>query len=187
VADVGPESVGLADGRGLPSALTLWAGGFRANPVVEASGLRVDELGRAYVDEGFHPEAHPEVWVVGDAARVLGRDGVPLKMGCRTGAFMAQTTPRRVAEELAGAAMRPFTGRYFAECVSLGRRDALLQWLTPEGAAIDRVVTGRTARLAKEFVHRGNLFVARHPGPYWFVRRARIRVAAGGDREMIEA
>ena len=125
--------------------------------------------------------------MVGDAARVPGPDGEPLKMGCRTGSFMALTAPRKVMRELAGAAATPFAGRYFAECVSLGRHDALLQWLTPEGVPTDRVVTGRAAVLLKEYVHWGTRFVARHPGPYAPAPRGHVRIAASGRREMIGA
>ena len=187
VGRVDPDAVVLADERRLPSALTFWAGGFRANPLVEASGVDTDELGRAYVDEAFHSVSHPEVWVIGDAARVPGRDDVPLKMGCRTGAFMAITAPAKVVDELAGKAAAPFSGRYFAECISLGRNDALIQWLTADGTSKDGIVTGRAARFVKEYVHRGNLFVARHPGPYLPGRRAHVRITARGRREKIEA
>ena len=180
-------AVHLADERVLPSALTFWAGGFRANPVLAASGFEVDELGRALVDETLHAVGHPDVWVVGDAARVPGRDGAPLKMGCRTGAFMALAAPRMIADELSGTAAKPFAGRYFAECISLGRRHALLQWLTAEGAPKKRVTTGRTATVIKELVHRGNLFVARHPGPYLPTGKVRVKVASDGRREMIGA
>lgn len=177
VARVEEDAVILADERELSSTLTFWAGGFRANPLIEASGLDVDELGRAHVDATFRSASHPDVWVIGDAARVPGPDGVPLKMGCRTGAFMALAAPERIAAELAGATAEPFAGRYFAECISLGRNDALLQWLTPEGTPTDRTITGRPARLVKEYIHRGNLFVARHPGPYAPVRRAHLAEA----------
>jgi NADH dehydrogenase len=187
VAGIGAHAVTLDDGRELPSALTFWAGGFRANPVVAASGLEADELGRAYVDESFRSVSHPDVWVVGDAARVPDREGVPLKMGCRTGAFMALTAPRKIVDGLSGRRPAPFSGRYFAECISLGRRDALLQWLSADGTTVDRMVTGLPARFIKEYVHRGNLFTARHPGPYFSVRRAHLEVTTGGRREMIEA
>ncbi len=181
------DAVVMAGGHDVPSAFTFWAGGFRANPLVASSGLEADELGRAHVDATLRAVSHPDVWVIGDAARVPGPDGAPLKMGCRTGAFMALAAPGKIAEELAGGAATPFAGRYFAECISLGRGDALLQWLTPEGTATDRIVTGRAARFMKEYVHRGNLFVARHPGPYAPVRRARVHAGAGSRRETIEA
>ncbi|GAB3389983.1 FAD-dependent oxidoreductase [Humibacter soli] len=186
-ANIGNDAVTLADGRGLPSALTLWAGGFRANPLLEESGLQVDEVGRAYVDATFRTPSHPEVWVVGDAARVPGRDGVPLKMGCRTGAFMAITAPKKVAAQLAGDTPTPFSGRYFAECISLGRHEALLQWLSPTGDPVDRVITGRLAVMIKEGIQRGIQLAARHPGPYAPTRRRHVRDTVGGRREMIEA
>lgn len=186
VTSIGEASVGLADGRDVPSALTFWAGGFRANPLVASSGLAVDELGRAYVDQTFRTVDHPDVWVVGDAARVAGRDGEPLKMGCRTGAFMALSAPQMIVRQLGGGEARPFSGRYFAECISLGRHDALLQWLTPEGEPTERIMTGRSAMAMKEFIHRGNQFVPRHPGPYMPARRAHLASATGARREMIE-
>lgn len=186
VARITENSVVLADESEVQSTLTFWAGGFRANPLLEASGLQVDELGRAHVDATFRSISRPDVWVVGDAARVPGRDGVPLKMGCRTGAFMAVSDPQKIAEELTGAVAKPFAGRYFAECISLGRHDALLQWLTPEGAATNRIITGRPALLIKEYVHRGNLFVAHRPGPYAPVRRTHVPATPGG-REIIDA
>jgi NADH dehydrogenase FAD-containing subunit len=184
VARVEADRVVLADGAEISSALTFWAGGFRANPIVEASGLAVDELGRARVDPTFRSISHPDVRVIGDAARVPGRDGVPLKMGCRTGALMAIGAPRKLADELTGLAARPFAGRYFAECISLGRHDALLQWLTPEGSATNRITTGRPALFMKEYVHRGNLAIARHPGPYVQVRRTHVLAAAGRRAEL---
>ncbi|WP_051191915.1 NAD(P)/FAD-dependent oxidoreductase [Microbacterium luticocti] len=185
VARITGDAVVLADGAQVPSALTFWAGGFRANPIVAASGLEADELGRAHVDATFRSLSHPDVWVIGDAARVPGPDGVPLKMGCRTGAFMAFAAPHTIAQQLSGAPAEPFAGRYFAECISLGRGDALLQWLTADGAPTDRILTGRAARVVKEYIHRGNLFVARHPGPYGPHRRAHVRT--GGRRQTIGA
>ena len=186
VARIDTDAVGLTDGREVPSALTFWAGGFRANPLLQAAGLEVDAAGRAHVDATFRSVSHSDVWVIGDAARVPGTDGVPLKMGCRTGALMALAAPRAVAEQLAGGTTKPFSGRYFAECISLGRHDAMLQWLKADGTTTDRIVTGPAARLMKEYVHRGNLFIAHHPGPYAPARRTHVGVATGGDREMIE-
>jgi NADH dehydrogenase FAD-containing subunit len=186
VASIRPDAVVMADGTTIPSALTFWAGGFRANPLVAASGLDSDELGRAHVDETFRSVSHPDVWVIGDAARVPGRDGEPLKMGCRTGALMALSVPAKVANTLAGGAASSFSGRYFAECISLGRHDALLQWLTADGVPTDHIVTGRMATFMKEYVHRGNLFIARHPGPYLRGRRSRVRDETQARREMIE-
>ncbi|MEQ6898658.1 FAD-dependent oxidoreductase [Microbacterium sp. KR10-403] len=187
VARIDDDAVALADGRSIPSSVTFWAGGFRANPLVEASGLEVDELGRARVDETFRAVSHPDVWVLGDAARVAGRDGEPLKMGCRTGAFMSFSAPQKIARELAGATSSPYAGRYFAECISLGRHDALVQWLTPEGAPTARITTGRAAVSIKEFIHRGNQMVPRHPGPYLPMRRAHVLTPTGGHREKIRA
>ena len=187
VARIDEGAVALAGGRSIPSSVTFWAGGFRANPLVEAAGLEVDELGRARVDETFRAISHPEVWVLGDAARVAGRDGEPLKMGCRTGAFMAIGAPQRIARELTGVTADAYVGRYFAECISLGRHDALVQWLTPEGAPTARITTGRAAVAIKEFIHRGNQLVPRHPGPYLPGRRAHVPTTTDGHREKIDA
>lgn len=98
---------------------------------------------------------------------------------------MAIGAPRKMAEELTGVAAKPFAGRYFAECISLGRHDALLQWLTADGAATNRIITGRPALFMKEYVHRGNLVVASHPGPYAPVRRTHVRPAVGAGHRPV--
>jgi len=100
---------------------------------------------------------------------------------------MAVSAPQKIARELAGANAAPHDGRYFAECVSLGRHDALVQWLTPEGLPTGRVATGPAAVAIKEFIHRGNLFVPRHPGPYLPGRRVHVRAGNRAEREKIEA
>lgn len=45
------DAVGIADGRELPSGLTIWAAGFGIPDLAARSGLSTDVLGRLLTDE----------------------------------------------------------------------------------------------------------------------------------------
>ncbi len=143
----------LADGE-LPFSLCVWAGGFVAPELAARAGLQVGAGGRAKVDASLRAIGHPEVLVIGDAAELSLADGGPLRMACATampmGAHAAEQALRRVRGE------PPTPLRYGAVmlCVSLGRRDGLIQMLTPDDRPRPRIVGGRAAVFIKEAVCR---------------------------------
>ncbi|SKW39727.1 NADH dehydrogenase [Mycobacteroides abscessus subsp. abscessus] len=51
VTEVRPDSVVLADGTALSSAITVWAGGFGVPALAAHSGLSVDADGRLLTDD----------------------------------------------------------------------------------------------------------------------------------------
>jgi hypothetical protein len=66
-----------------------------------------------------------------------------------------------VAAELAGRRPEPFAFGFLAQCISLGRRDGLLQWVDRADRPKPRVVTGRLAALNKGIVTTGVLTAIR--------------------------
>jgi NADH dehydrogenase len=61
----------------LDAGTVLWAAGVAASPIVRTLGVPVDRAGRALVNPDLSIPAHPEVFVVGDAASLV-QDGKPL-------------------------------------------------------------------------------------------------------------
>ena len=53
--------------------------------------------------------------------------------------------------------------RYYSQCVSLGRRHGLVQFVTADDRAVPAVLTGRLAALVKELICRGAAWAAAHP------------------------
>ena len=168
---VEPCAVVLDGGERLSYDICLWAGGFEASTLVASSGLAVDATGRAQVDRTLRSSSHPDVWVVGDAAAVSGPWGEALAMGCRTGSFTAPVAADSIVAELVGGQPRTLRFRYWHECLSLGRRHGLVQFLDPFGRPRSAVLTGRPAITYKNVVLDSARVAFRHPGPLLAPRR----------------
>ncbi len=153
----------------------VWAGGFAVSELARASGLEVNDHGRALVDPTLRSVSHPDVYVVGDAAAAAGAWGEELAMGCRTGGFTGPMVADIVAARLAGNNPKPFRYRYFHECISIGRRRGVVQFLAADETPKDRILTGRPAIRYKNATLRSAQWMFRHPGPY--VRRRRRHVS----------
>lgn len=93
-------------------------------------------------------------------------------MGCRTGGFTGPHVADVIADRVAGRTPRPFRFRYFHECISLGRGDALIQFLHADETPGRFILTGRPAVRYKNVVLDSVAWVFRWPGPYLPRRRA---------------
>lgn len=168
----------LADGE-IPFDACVWAGGFTVGDLAARAGLAVDERGLAVVDAHLRSVSHPEVFVIGDAAAVTGRDGNVLAMGCRVGAFQGPYVADAIVAAMTGKDHAPFAYRYIHQCVSLGRKDAVIQFVHPgDETPRDAVLRGKVAVWYKELVLNGGMWAYRNPGPYGPHRRVRPTAAA---------
>ncbi|QGN34579.1 NAD(P)/FAD-dependent oxidoreductase [Microlunatus sp. Gsoil 973] len=173
VVEVLPDRSLTADGTTIEHAVCVWAGGFSVSALARESGLDVNAAGRAVVDRTFRSVSHPDVFVVGDAAAVPGPWGEQLAMGCRTGSFTGPVAADAIAAQLTGREPRPFRYRYFHECISLGRKHGLIQFLHPDERRRNVVLTGRAAIAYKNAVLDGARFLFPRPGPV-LARRRRL-------------
>lgn len=159
----GAHVVGLERGRAaldgsavLDFDCAIWAGGFTAPGLLGAAGLEVDGQGRALVTPTLQIPGNPTVFVVGDSA-AAGDPGQAIRMGCVSAAPMGVHAGENISAALAGAALTPFRFGFFMRCVSLGRRDAVVQLTGPNDQPRERAFTGRGAALVKELVCRSAL------------------------------
>jgi NADH:ubiquinone reductase (H+-translocating) len=164
----------VAAGRldtGLAFDLCLWAGGFTVPRLATDAGMKVDGRGRVITDATLRSLSDPDVYAIGDAAAVPGPWGAALAMGCRTGGFTGPWAADVVVARLRGLPARPFRFRYFHECLSLGRRHAVIQFLDRDGLPTDRTLRGRAATAYKNVVLDAGRWVSGHPGPVLGPRR----------------
>jgi NADH dehydrogenase FAD-containing subunit len=141
----------------------VWAAGFCVPDLARDAGFAVDERGRMVVDPALRSVSHPEVYAIGDAAVMRRQDGQELRMACATGLPAARHAARAVRDGLGGRAPNPFRFRYVNQCISLGRRNALVQYVRADDSPVEFVLTGRLAALYKEVIVRGALTAQRHP------------------------
>lgn len=163
VGEVRADGVVLAGGEHVPSDIVVWTTGFTAPPLAAEAGFAVEDHGRMLVDETLRSVSHPDVYGIGDAAAVRRADGQELRMACATGLPIAQQAVRAITARQAGRSPKPLRFRYVNQCVSLGRKDALIQFVRADDSPREAVLTGRVAALYKELVVRGALAVQRHP------------------------
>ncbi|WP_040688510.1 NAD(P)/FAD-dependent oxidoreductase [Nocardiopsis lucentensis] len=155
VAEVDATGVRLADGARVPAALVAWTVGFSVSPLGRAAGLTVDDDGRALVDITQRSVSHPDVYVVGDAAHGTDPGGGVLRMSCATGLPMGWTAAEVILDRVAGREPKRTPFGYLNLCVSLGRRDGIIQFVTADDRPRSLVLRGRVAARYKEFIVAG--------------------------------
>ncbi|MGW7539893.1 NAD(P)/FAD-dependent oxidoreductase [Streptomyces sp. NPDC054770] len=163
VTAVAPGGVTTAEGTAIPAAVTLWTTGFAVHPISRATALEVTDVGRIVVDGTMRSVSHPDVYAVGDAAMATGPAGNPLRMSCASGLPMAWQAADAIAARLTGGKLPNTPLRYFNQCVSLGRREGLIQYVTADDRAVRAALTGRTAARYKELICKGAAWAVAHP------------------------
>ncbi|MEU6867114.1 FAD-dependent oxidoreductase [Streptomyces sp. NPDC046876] len=163
VAAVAADAVQTADGRSIPSAVTVWTTGFAVHPIAQGTTLELTDRGRIVVDATMRSVSHPDVYAVGDAALAMGPGDKPLRMSCASGVPMAWQAADAIAARLTGAKVPRATIRYFQQCISLGRKEGLIQFVTADDRALDRALTGRVAALYKELICKGAAWGVTNP------------------------
>ncbi|MBM0231152.1 FAD-dependent oxidoreductase [Micromonospora sp. STR1_7] len=174
IARVDATGAVTGDGRMIPAQVTVWTAGFAVHPIAAATTLTVAATGQIIVDSTMRSVSHPEVYVVGDAGLADGPGGKPLRMSCASGVPMAWQAADAIAARLTGQKKIPKAPlRYFNQCISLGRRDGIIQYVTADDRAKPSLITGKLAARYKEFVCKGAAWGVSHPVLYP-VRRRRI-------------
>lgn len=185
VTEVRADSVRLADGRELSSAVTIWTAGFCVPDLARRSGLATDRIGRLLTDETLTSIDDPFIVAAGDAA---APSDSPLRMSCQAaiplGAQAANTVLSRIAGTEPAVVNQAFTG----QCISLGRNAGTIQLAHLDDRVMPLYVGGRLAATIKEAVCTGTVRMlareARKPGSYFWLKggkRSR-RLAEAGVR-----
>ncbi|GHE75564.1 oxidoreductase [Amycolatopsis deserti] len=163
IVRVEPAGAVTADGRTIPAQVTVWTAGFAVHPIAAATTLRVSATGQIVVDETMRSVSHPDVYAVGDAALAPGGNGAPLRMSCASGVPSAHLAADVIAARLTGREIPENKIGYTAQCISLGRRDAVIQWVTPDDQPKPSAVTGRMGARLKEMICKSAAWSISHP------------------------
>lgn len=180
VAEVAADRLTTADGTVVPADVTVWTTGFAVHSLAEGTGLDLAADGRIVVDATMRSVSHPDVYAIGDAAAAVGPGGKPLRMSCASGVPMAWQAADALAARLTGVKVPTVPIRYAQQCVSLGRGEGLIQFVTADDRAKEKALTGRLAARYKELICKGAAWGVSHPTLGLPARRrplARQRVA----------
>jgi NADH dehydrogenase len=124
--------------------VTLWCTSFNVLPIAREAGLQVNGRGQILVDDNLR-SSDPSIFAIGDAGAF--RD---VRMGCVSAMPMAAYA----ADYLAGATVVPFRFAFAIRCISLGRRDGIVQFVDADDTPRDKFLSGRPAAWVKELICR---------------------------------
>ncbi|NMO57410.1 FAD-dependent oxidoreductase [Actinoplanes sp. TBRC 11911] len=174
IVRVGEDGAVTGDGRTIPARVVVWTAGFAVHPIAAATTLKVAGTGQIVVDHTMRSVSHPDVYAVGDAAIAEGPGGKPLRMSCASGMPMAWQAADAIAARMTGRKIPKAPLRYFNQCISLGRRDGLIQYVTADDRPKPYLLKGKLAAHYKEFVCKGAAWGMAHPMLMLPTRRRRV-------------
>ncbi|MBK3555942.1 FAD-dependent oxidoreductase [Streptomyces sp. MBT56] len=158
----------------IPAAVTIWTTGFAVHPIARATTLETGDTGQIVVDATMRSLSHPDVYAIGDAALVTGPGDKPLRMSCASGVPTAWQAADAIAARLTDNKLPTISARYFNQCISLGRKEGLIQYVTADDRAVNAALTGRLAALYKELVCKGAAWGVANPTMGLPTRRRRM-------------
>ncbi|MEU2033133.1 NAD(P)/FAD-dependent oxidoreductase [Nocardia amamiensis] len=151
VTKVLPDAVCLDTGELVGSDLILWTTGVRVLPLATQAGIATDAKGLVITDPTLRSVSHPEIHAIGDAALVRQAWG-QLHGTCQSGVVTADYTATVIARLLRGKTVQPLRFGYFHQPVSLGRKDAVIQFTNADDTPNRWYLKGKAAVIYKEQV-----------------------------------
>ncbi|MER6198971.1 FAD-dependent oxidoreductase [Streptomyces sp. NPDC001586] len=152
VTAVTRDAVRLADGRTLPSEVTIWTAGFAVPDLAVRSGLSTDAEGRLLTDETLTSVDDVRVIAAGDSA---APSDLPLRMSCQAAMPMGARAADTVLSRIAGERPETLNQSFGAQCISLGRRTGIFQFGNRSDVAVWLHIDGRPGAKLKEAVCEG--------------------------------
>jgi len=110
----------------------IWAAGVSASPFTRKLGVPLDKAGRIEVKPDLSLPGHPEVFAIGDLARVLDKNGRPVPGVSPAAMQMGRHVARIVREEIrrgTGPASRPAFHYWDKGTMATIGRSAAVAWI----------------------------------------------------------
>ena len=149
VAEVTPESVILEGDETISARTVVWTAGVRGEALAVLSGIPSGRDGRVSVLPTLQVPDHPEIYVVGDLARIDAA-GHPLPMVAQVAIQSAVAAAQNIVRQIARQEPLPFRYRDRGSMITIGRNAA--------GVAMgSRTYTGFFAWLLWLVIHLFNL------------------------------
>lgn len=171
----------LGDGEIIPGDLILWAGGFRALPLAQEAGLKVNQSGQILTDPLLRSISHPNIYAVGDAAQPVEDPGVKMRMSLLTAVTTAAHVADNLSAVLKGKAPQPFSFAYYGQGIALGPNDAVGFAAFPNDLPVGPIYRGRLAVWIRSFfvwlIFYFLEWERRWPGFYFWLGKGRYRAA----------
>jgi NADH dehydrogenase len=120
---------GDAGAEVIEARTVLWAAGVQASPLgaqlAARTGTPIDRAGRLTITPWLHLANRPEIFVIGDMAKLEGADGRPLPALAPVAKQQGAYAARMIKARLRGKELKPFHYRDFGTMATIGRFKAV--------------------------------------------------------------
>ncbi|MBR0691754.1 NAD(P)/FAD-dependent oxidoreductase [Bradyrhizobium lablabi] len=130
--DGGGVSIGA---ERIEARTVIWAAGVKATPAAEWLGAEHDRAGRVKVEPDLSVPRHPNVFVIGDAALMLGANGKPMPGDAGVAKQQGKYVAKLLIARDKSKTFPPFRYRHLGSIAAVGRKSAIVQihWLKLSG------------------------------------------------------
>ncbi|BDA77757.1 dehydrogenase [Leptospira kobayashii] len=142
-------------GKKIEHDICILSNGLVASPVGAESGLPTNEIGQLLVNEYLELKNNPDVFVAGDAAKVVSGNHDHLRMACATALPMGIYAAERLAYTFgikSKLGEKPFSLSYLGRNISLGRQNGVVQSSLPDDTPYGKVWKSKMAAFIKETI-----------------------------------
>lgn len=123
------ESHVMANGEEIPTRSAIWAAGVKVEGVGDWLEVETDRAGRVAVESDLTVPNMPDVSVIGDAAKVVWKDGVDVPGIAPAAKQEGKYVGRRIKALLEGASTpKPFKYRHIGSLATIGRNSAVIDF-----------------------------------------------------------
>ncbi len=126
VTDIRAEGVALGS-EFIAARTVLWAAGVKPNPLNKLLASPLDAQGRVLVNRFTQLENHPEVYVIGDQAAFLAKDGKPLPGVAPVAMQQGRHVAKNILRNLKSKPYLPFHYMDKGQLATIGRRRAVVE------------------------------------------------------------
>jgi NADH dehydrogenase len=125
LVDYNGMQVKLASGDVIQSHTLIWTAGVRSAEITDRLGVQQAAAGRVRVEPTLQLPAHPEVFIIGDAAYLENGNGQPLPMLATVAQQEAKAAARNIQNILKGQAPEAFHYKDPGLLATIGRNAAV--------------------------------------------------------------
>lgn len=105
----------------------VWAAGVQPSVTGKQLGTELDKIGRVLVEPALHIKNNPCIFVIGDQACALGKDGRPLPGLAPVAKQQGVCAARNILRALKGEPLLPFSYLDKGQMATIGRASALAE------------------------------------------------------------
>lgn len=151
VASVRSDRVVLGNGQEIHSRTVVWAAGVRPSELLTKCNLPLDRSGRVVVEQDCRVTGHPEIFVLGDAAFFVEKNGdnKPLPPLGQVAFQQGSHTAKNLVRLLSSGSTAPFRYFNFGGLVSVGEHFAAVNLLGVRLSGVVGWFVWRTLYLVK--------------------------------------